>query len=50
MLVMGVLTLALFAIGYGFRGPGRINRLEGAALLTVYLAYTATLVNAVLGQ
>ena len=50
MLVMGVLTLALFAIGYGFRGPGRINRLEGAALLTVYLAYTATLVSAVLGQ
>ncbi len=49
MLVMGVLTLSLFAIGYGFRGPGRVNRVEGAALLTVYLIYTATLVSSVLG-
>lgn len=42
--VMAGLTLALVVFGYGFRGPGRINRLEGAALLTIYLAYTAWLV------
>lgn len=45
MAVMGGLTLSLFIIGYGFRGrPGRINRLEGAGLLAVYLGYTAFLV------
>jgi cation:H+ antiporter len=45
MPVMGGLTLALFVLGYGFRGrPGRINRLEGAGLLAVYLGYTAFLV------
>jgi len=38
MVVMGALTLSLFLIGYGFRGhQGRINRLEGAALLLVYV-------------
>ncbi|GAA0843722.1 calcium/sodium antiporter [Marinobacter szutsaonensis] len=41
--VMAGLTLALFVLGYGFRGPGRINRLEGAALLTVFVGYTAYL-------
>jgi len=41
MVVMGGLTLSLFAIGYGFRGrQGRINRFEGAVLLAVYLGYT----------
>jgi cation:H+ antiporter len=44
MLVMGALTLALFIIGFGFRGPGRINRIEGAALLACYVGYTAYLV------
>ena len=44
MLVMGSLTLALFIIGWGLRGPGRINRLEGAALLACYVGYTAYLV------
>ena len=29
ILVMTALTLLLFVIGYGFRGPGRINRIEG---------------------
>ena len=47
ILVMAVLTLTLFAIGYGFRGPGRINRFEGAALLTGYMGYTAYLVTSV---
>ena len=41
--VMGLLTVALFIISYGFRGEGRINRLGGAALLASYLAYTAFL-------
>lgn len=39
LLVMAVLTLSLFGIGYGFRGPGRINRIEGAVLLACYLGY-----------
>lgn len=46
--VMGTLTVSLFLIGYGFRAPGRINRLEGAALLTAYLLYNAFLVMQVL--
>jgi cation:H+ antiporter len=50
MLVMGGLTLSLFAIGFGFRGPGRVNRIEGALLLTVFLGYTAILVSSVLGR
>lgn len=41
--VMAGLTLALFVLGYGFRGPGRINRLEGAALLAAFVGYTAYL-------
>lgn len=48
MAVMSVLTLSLFAFGYGFRRQGRINRLEGGLLFAAYLAYTAWLVRAVL--
>lgn len=44
---MGVLTLSLFVIGYGFRGEGRINRVEGAILLTAYVGYTAYLIRSV---
>ncbi len=44
ILVMALLTLALFAIGYGFRGPGRINRFEGTALVLCYIGYTAYLI------
>jgi cation:H+ antiporter len=48
MAVMGALTLSLFVIGYGFRGrQGRINRVEGAVLLTVFLGYTGYLVSTV---
>jgi len=51
MLVMALLTVSLFVFGYGFRGrPGRINRLEGAALLAGYIGYTAYLVNSVFRQ
>jgi cation:H+ antiporter len=42
--VMSALTVSLFLLGYGFRGPGRINRLEGAVLVLCYIAYSACLV------
>lgn len=50
MLVMTGLTLFLFLFGYGFRGPGRINRFEGSTLLVVYIGYTAFLVIDVLSK
>ena len=37
------LTVLLFIFAYGFRGPGRINRLEGGILLTGYIAYMVVL-------
>jgi len=48
ILVMAVLTLSLFVFGYGFRGPGRINRVEGVVLLASYVCYTAYLVTTLL--
>ncbi len=46
MLVMGILSLSLFGLGYGFKGrTGRINRLEGAALLLCYCGYTLFLLS-----
>ena len=48
-LVMAGLTLSLFVFGYGFRGPGRINRWEGGILLMVYLAYMGWLIKTALG-
>jgi cation:H+ antiporter len=48
ILVMAVLTVSLFIIGYGVRGPGRINRFEGALLLASYIGYIAYIVNSVL--
>ncbi|NOY87319.1 MAG: calcium/sodium antiporter [Deltaproteobacteria bacterium] len=50
VLVMAVLTVALFVMGYGYRGPGRINRLEGAALLACYIGYIAYLATSVFGR
>lgn len=41
--VMAALTVSLFLFGYGFRGPGRLNRIEGSILLAAYIAYTAYL-------
>lgn len=40
-----VLTIALFVMGYWFRGPGtgRINRVEGATLLGAYIVYNLIL-------
>ena len=48
-LSMAVLTFSLFAIGYGFRGPGRINRYEGAVLLASYVGYVVFLIVSVMG-
>ena len=45
MVVMGGLTLALFLVCFGFQGPGRVQRFEGAALLSVFLGYNAYLVS-----
>lgn len=43
------LTLILFVFAYGFKGrQGRINRIEGSVLLTVFLAYNAWLIGATL--
>ncbi len=50
ILVMAALTLSLFVISYGFRGPGRINRIEGSGLLACYVGYTAYLASTVFGQ
>ncbi|AZZ92213.1 calcium/sodium antiporter [Hahella sp. KA22] len=42
--LMAGLTLALFVMGFGFKGKqGRINRVEGGILLAVYIAYTSYL-------
>jgi cation:H+ antiporter len=38
------LTVVLLIVAYGFRGPGRINRYEGALLLAAYAAHTTYLV------
>lgn len=50
MMVMAVLTVSLFLFGYGFRGPGRINRIEGFVLLACYLGYTTYLVVSVFNR
>lgn len=48
MMVMSALTVSLFVLGYGVRNrQGRINRYEGAALLTCYIGYTAYLISTV---
>jgi len=41
--VMIGLTIALFFMAYGFRGPGHINRIEGAILTSTFAAYLAYL-------
>lgn len=40
---MLMLTVLLFIFAYGFRGPGRINRLEGGVMLAGYIAYMVVL-------
>lgn len=41
--VMTILTLALFAMAYGFGGHGRINRVEGSILLASFIGYQTLL-------
>ena len=41
--VMVGLTIAMFFMAYGFRGPGRLNRVEGAVLVLAYVAYQTLL-------
>jgi cation:H+ antiporter len=44
LLTMALLTISLFAIGYGFKGrTGKINRVEGLLLLCAYVGYTTYL-------
>jgi len=48
--LMAAMTVLMAVFALGWRGrEGRINRLEGAVLLTMYLIYTAWLVRLVLG-
>ncbi len=49
ILIMAALTLSLFVIGYGFHGHGRINRFEGALLLSCYISYLVYLIFSTLG-
>jgi cation:H+ antiporter len=37
--IVFILTIILFVMGYGFRGKGRINRVEGGLLMTAFIAY-----------
>lgn len=37
--VVVALTILLFVMAYGFKGPGRINRYEGGLLLTCFAGY-----------
>ncbi len=50
MAMMSGLTLSLFLFGYGFRGRGRINRLEGSLLLTAYILYNLFLISSVIRE
>lgn len=50
MLTMGILTISLFIFGYGFKGVGRINRIEGAILLAAYLSYTGLVIAQAINQ
>lgn len=44
MATMILLTLSLFVVGYGFRGPARINRIEAVVLLIAYVGYTGLVI------
>jgi cation:H+ antiporter len=46
--VMMAMTVALFVMAYGFRGEGRINRVEGVGLLVAFAAYETWLVLSVI--
>ena len=46
--LMAILTAALLVMGYGYKKQGRINRLEGGALLLVFTGYTGYLISTVI--
>jgi len=48
LITVFILTLSLFAIGYGHKRPGRINRIEGLLLITAYSGYLFILIRPVL--
>jgi len=48
--IVFVLTIALVVMAYGFRGPGRINRIEGGILLLSFFAYQGLLIYTVRGM
>ena len=48
--VVFILTIALFIMAYGFRGPGRINRFEGLVLTCAFIAYQGTLYFSTMGS
>lgn len=48
MLVMGGLTLLLFAFCYHYRKPAQLGRAKGAFLVLCYVAYTSLLIKTVL--
>jgi len=37
--LMMILTVVMFLMAYGFKGPGRINRIEGIILTAVYVIF-----------
>jgi len=41
--VMFIFTVLIFITGYGFKGPGHVNRYEGGFLLALYTGYIALL-------
>ena len=43
MPIVFILTISLFIMAYGFKGFGRVNRLEGAVLLGCFFGYQALL-------
>lgn len=43
------LSIALFTMAYGFRGTGRVNRIEGMLLLLAYIAYMVVLYHSIKG-
>ena len=50
-IAMVVLTIALFAMAYGFRGGARrINRVEGGVLLAIFIGYQSLLYFSVTGH
>ena len=49
-MVMVVLTLLLFIIGYGLRDPGWINRFEGLFVIVCYVGYVTFLVTDAFGK